>query len=170
MGEPTTVSPIMPIYIFILKSLVSRRNCYVWTGGVSSRMLVVESDEAVTEKSCLFCEQHGEGGKRGLLVNRCRCHWSHWRNSGVPVSSCAQGLALPAGARLQEFLAEDLRNSRTDFVFCSCDPPSSGRTVFKNVISSAVLTDLFLRLSPATKASILLPKASIGARKYIFSP
>jgi hypothetical protein len=95
-------------------------------------------------------------GKRRLLVNWCRSHWNHWRNSAVPVSRCTQSLALPAGARLQGFLAEDLPNSRTNFVFCSCDPPYSGRRTLNNVIFSGVLTDLFLRRSSASNANVLL--------------
>ena len=69
---------------------------------------------------------------------------------------CAQSLALPAGSRLQDFLAEDLPNSRMDFMFCNCDPRCSGRRMFIHVIFCGVLTDPFLRRSPATKASVPL--------------
>lgn len=69
---------------------------------------------------------------------------------------CAQSLSLPAGARLHCFLAEDLPNSRTDFVFCSCDTPCSGRRKFNRVIFCGVLTDLLLHRSPATNANVPL--------------
>jgi hypothetical protein len=83
---------------------------------------------------------------------------------------CAQSLALPAGARLQGFLAEDLPNSRMDFVFCSCDPPCFGRRMFNHVISFGVLKDLFLRRSPATKANVPLSLRllSVLGNIYIF--
>jgi hypothetical protein len=166
MGGPTALSPIMTIYTFIEKSLASRRNCYVWTG-VSSRMLVVESDEAITVRLCLFCKQHGEGeGKEKITCKSMQKPMkplAKLRYSSVVI--CAQGLAPPAGARLQRFLAEDLPNSRMDFVFCSCNPPCSGRRMFNHVIFAGVLTDLFLRRSRATNANVPL---STDARKYSY--
>ena len=83
---------------------------------------------------------------------------------------CAQSLVLPAGARLQGFLAQDLPNSRMNFVFCSCDPPCSGRRMFNHVIFSGVLTDLFLRRSPATNANVPLSPRLRSVLENAFIP
>jgi len=79
---------------------------------------------------------------------------------------CAQS---PARARLQGFLAEDLPNNRMDSVFRICDPPCSERRMFNHVIFSGVLTDLFFFPSFCNERKCHpFPKASIGARKYIY--
>lgn len=127
-----------------------------------------ESCEAITVRLCLFCKQHGKGKEKITCksMQKPLKPLAKLRCSSVVI--CALSLALPARARLQGFLAEDLPNSRMDFVFCSCDPPCFGRRVFNHVIFAGVLTDLFLRRSCNEPKCPAFPKTSISARKFVY--